>query len=181
MVSNTTGSAPSTADVDALCRDHLAWAEGLVAGRCGRAAREHAGYALFEAARTYDPSTGIAFKSWATAKIPRVVIDQIRSIDGRPGTARHTANATAVPIESFDKPEDRDPSARMMAAERFAGVTNRVRSMLIDAQAGELNHAIGLCLLIGVDDPQILSDLFGGRIDENEDRRRSILDALRTA
>jgi len=78
-------------DADQLAVEHLAWVRNVVWRRWGRVVRHHdledmyqAGtVGLLEAARRFDQSRGVGFKTFATPRVFGAVVDHLRKIQGR--------------------------------------------------------------------------------------------------
>mgnify|MGYP001000066731 CR=1 FL=1 len=109
------------AAIDALCRQHLSWAQSYLRRKLGAWAEDHAGAGLYEAARTFDPERGVPFQSWAS----RVLVwtarraasddlgdldtvelqdgDQSPSLDDPPATATEDRQALLTALRKIDE------------------------------------------------------------------------------
>lgn len=93
------------AQVEQHCRELLEPVTRYIAKTLGDEASDYTGSCLWAALQRYEESHG-ALIGYAKTKTKLLVIDAMRSVDGRKGSAKYTANASRNQIEDFDHAED---------------------------------------------------------------------------
>lgn len=117
----------SESDIATHCRNLLDPVTRHIRKKMGAEAAEHAGSCLFESLRKYDASHGMSIRSWVLSKTPLLVIEAMRELDGRKGTARYAAQAARTTIEDFDASEvDHDVSEALAGQESLAAAMKTI-------------------------------------------------------
>jgi len=106
----------------------------------GEEASDLTGGCLFKALHLYDKSRG-DIEPYAKSKTHFLVIEEVRSLEGRKGTARHEANRKRSSVEDYDAAEESDPSEDLREAE---SLRNMVKTLETAGGPG-----YGICILIG--------------------------------
>ncbi len=113
-----------SADSDALVRDHLDLVGKVVAAVSARYPRHvdreelwNAGaLGLVEAARRYDPSTGIPFERYATIRVRGAIIDSTRTRDWASRSVRRRAREVESAASDLRQTTGRQPDRQELAA-----------------------------------------------------------------
>ena len=130
---------------------HLA--EAIVKSRSGIAAVEHTGECLAAAILSFDPSRGETLERWVKFKVPLMVIQRIRDLDGRKGTGRYRFNKSVSHPEEMESAADHAPELdgeELQEAIRTAGkIRGYGRWIVLGRMLGgfndrELSHIIGV-------------------------------------
>lgn len=86
------------------CKELLEPITRYITTKMGPEATTHTAGCLFEALCKYDSSKSGNLTAWARGKTRNLVIEQIRVMEGRKGTARHAALSSRDSFEDFDAP-----------------------------------------------------------------------------
>lgn len=148
-------------EISDLCSQHLGPLTAIIEKRLGREAADHTGICLFEALRAYDQAKNPDLMAWLRYKVKNLVLEKIRSFDGRKGTARHAAMSAKTSVEDFDSPIPDTPDQRSGGREELQQALKAIedsgklaRLILIGRFFGSFsNKEIGL--LTNVDRTQI--------------------------
>lgn len=120
----TSTDVPETIDVDALVEEHLYLVQHLVHQLASRYPRHvdrgdlwSAGAAgLVDAARRYEPDTGVPFARYASIRIRGSIIDSTRSRDWATRSLRRRARVITTAEEEFEQEHGRSPSLDELTA-----------------------------------------------------------------
>ncbi|HYD55145.1 MAG TPA: sigma-70 family RNA polymerase sigma factor, partial [Gemmatimonadaceae bacterium] len=116
--------SPQTASTDALVVEHLPLVGyhvnamlGRVPASVSRAELASAGaLALVQAARAYDPATGVPFERYAAVRIRGAIVDELRGMDWLSRGARRRARRLAEVSDELSAGLGRTPSRTELAA-----------------------------------------------------------------
>lgn len=88
--------------INDYCLKFLEPVTGRIEKSYGPHATEYVGSCLLQALRLYDPECKTSVSTWVYSKTPLLVIEAMRSFNGRKGTARYTANASRTSLDGSD-------------------------------------------------------------------------------
>lgn len=114
------------AEISQHCKDLLDPVTRYVAKSLGDEASDHTGLCLWQALQKYDPSKGNLIP-FAKTKTRLLVIEAMRQLDGRKGSAKYAANSTKTQIEDFDgQYTDQEVGRAAEASEALAKTMKRI-------------------------------------------------------
>jgi RNA polymerase sigma factor FliA len=175
----------TTVDEESLVRDHLPLVQYGVAEVLGRVPRHvsrddlvsAAMYGLAQAARSWDPSRGIAFDKFAMIRIRGALLDELRSRDWASRGVRSAARSMEAATERLIARNGRTPSTAETAAEMGCDV-GRVQQIVDDVHRGTVLNYEALVSdghiadVLPDDAPNPLEQLLG------RERRAYLMDAI---
>jgi RNA polymerase sigma factor for flagellar operon FliA len=135
----------SIGDRNALVEDYLGLLR-LVAGRCARSLDTRAelddligwgAMGLIDAVEKFDPGRGVAFNTYATARIRGAILDGLRGIDPLPRLARQQARRYQSRRQRFIQARQRPPTDEEMADLCEPAAARRRRLAASDARRGK--------------------------------------------
>jgi DNA-directed RNA polymerase specialized sigma24 family protein len=90
------------AEQERLCQQYLNYASRFLRASVGNAAEEYAGLGLMKSVQEFDTDRGVPFEKFLNYKLRKVALQELRRFNGRPGTARHSAQTKQHSYEDFD-------------------------------------------------------------------------------
>lgn len=137
-------------EIDAHCGNLLPSVTRYITRTMGEEAATHTGECLFEALRKYERGRGDVLP-YARSKTRLLVIEALRRIDGRKGTAKYAATSTKCDLADYDGFEVADdPGDRIEHDEAL------IQTLKVIDRAAKMQRVLLFArLLVGLTDKEI--------------------------
>lgn len=111
-------------------RQDLEWAQSILRHRIGEDAEEYAGIGLMKAIETFDPGRNVPWRSWAAQQIVWTARDEMRKLNGRPGSAQYESHLSTHSFdETYEQPATTIDDRRDQQGERWTRALDVLRDI----------------------------------------------------